>query len=87
LIQRTWHLNSIVAHKLLVAEFFDSIGQKQTSRHIRVMSNIPLKADIHQRGLRVRFVHEETFAISASGLFSPASLQSRKWRISLYFPV
>ena len=31
-------------------------GQKQTSRHVRVMSVIPLKADIHQRGLHVRLV-------------------------------
>jgi hypothetical protein len=27
-----------------------ALGQKQTSRHVRVMSVIPLKADIHQRG-------------------------------------
>ena len=27
------------------------MGQKQTSRQFRVMSVIPLKADIHQRGL------------------------------------
>ena len=33
-----------------------AMGQKQTSRHVRVMSVIPLKADIRQRGLRVRFV-------------------------------
>jgi hypothetical protein len=31
-------------------------GHEQTSRHVRVMSVIPLKADIHQRGLHVRFV-------------------------------
>jgi hypothetical protein len=30
-----------------------ALGQKQTSRHVRVS---PLKADIHQRGLRVRLV-------------------------------
>jgi hypothetical protein len=33
-----------------------ALGQKQTSRHVRVMSVIPLKADIHQRGLHVRLV-------------------------------
>jgi len=27
-----------------------AMGQKQTSRHVRVMSVIPLKADINQRG-------------------------------------
>ena len=31
-------------------------GQKQTSRHVRVMSVIPLKADIHQCGLYIRLV-------------------------------
>jgi hypothetical protein len=31
-----------------------AMGQKQTSRHVRVMSVVPLKADIHQRGLHVR---------------------------------
>ena len=32
------------------------MGHEQTSRHVRVMSVIPLKADIHQRGLDVRIV-------------------------------
>jgi hypothetical protein len=31
-----------------------AMGHEQTSRHVRVMSVIPLKADIHQRGLHVR---------------------------------
>ena len=33
-----------------------ALGHEQTSRHVRVMSVIPLKADIHQRGLHVRLV-------------------------------
>ena len=33
-----------------------AMGHEQTSRHFRVMSVVPLKADIRQRGLRVRFV-------------------------------
>jgi hypothetical protein len=33
-----------------------ALGQEQTSRHVRVTSVIPLKADIHQRGLHVRLV-------------------------------
>ena len=35
-----------------------AMGHEQTSRHVRVMSVIPLKADIHQRGLHVRLVPE-----------------------------
>ncbi len=30
-----------------------ALGQKQTSRPFRAMSVIPLKADIHTRGLQV----------------------------------
>ena len=33
-----------------------ALGQKQTSRHVRVMSVIPLKADIRQREWHVRYV-------------------------------
>jgi hypothetical protein len=32
------------------------LGHEQTSRNVRVMSVIPLKADIHQRDLHVRLV-------------------------------
>jgi hypothetical protein len=34
------------------------LGQEPTSRHVGVMSVIPLKADIHQRSLHVRLVPE-----------------------------
>ena len=37
-------------------------GHEQTSRHVRVMSVIPLKADIRQRGLHVRLVPEADIA-------------------------
>jgi hypothetical protein len=33
-----------------------AMGQEQTSRHVHVMSDIPLKADINWRALCVRFV-------------------------------
>jgi hypothetical protein len=33
-----------------------AMGHEQTSCNVRVMSVIPVKADIHQRGLHVRFV-------------------------------
>jgi len=32
------------------------MGHEQTSRHVHVMSDIPLKADINWRALCVRFV-------------------------------
>jgi hypothetical protein len=38
------------------AQATSEMGHKQTSRHVRVMSVIPLKADIHQRGFHVRSV-------------------------------
>ena len=33
-----------------------ALGHKRTSRNVRVVSAIPLKADIHQRDLHVRLV-------------------------------
>jgi hypothetical protein len=33
-----------------------AMGHEQTSRHVRVMSVIPLKADIYKRRLQVRLV-------------------------------
>jgi len=36
------------------------MGHEQTSRHVRVMSVIPLKADIHQREWHVRYVPTKT---------------------------
>jgi hypothetical protein len=38
------------------------MGHEQTSCNVRVTSAIPLKADIHQRGLHVRFVPRTTFS-------------------------
>jgi hypothetical protein len=40
------------------------MGHEQTSRHVHAMSVIPLKADIHQRGLHVCFVPEADIAAS-----------------------
>ena len=42
--QRVWRSKNLMS----------ALGQKQTSRHVRVMSVVPLKADIHQRALHVR---------------------------------
>jgi hypothetical protein len=33
-----------------------ALGHEQTSRHVRVMSVVPLKADIHRREWLVRYV-------------------------------
>jgi hypothetical protein len=33
-----------------------ALGHEQTSRHVPMMSVLPLKADIHKRGLHVRLV-------------------------------
>ena len=33
-----------------------ALGQKRTSKHVRAMSALPPKADIHRRGRHVRFV-------------------------------
>jgi hypothetical protein len=48
-----------------------AMGHKQTSRHVCVMSVIPLKADIHQMG---PFADEE-FSVTrfAGGAFAAAS--------------
>jgi hypothetical protein len=40
-----------------------ALGHEQTSRNVRVMSVIPLKAEIHQRGLYVRLVPKADMAI------------------------
>ena len=45
-----------------------ALGHEQTSRHIRVMSVIPLKADIHQRGLHVRLVPVTEIGSQREGL-------------------
>jgi hypothetical protein len=39
-----------------------AMGHEQTSRHDRVMSVIPLNADIHRRGLHVRLVPQADIA-------------------------
>ena len=44
--------------KLPLLEATSALGQEQTLRHVRVMSVIPLKADIRQRGSHVRLVPE-----------------------------
>jgi hypothetical protein len=41
-----------------MGSLMSEMGQEPTSRHVGVMPVIPLKADIHQRSLHVRFVPE-----------------------------
>jgi hypothetical protein len=69
-----------------------ALGHEQTLRHVHVMSVIPLKADIHRRGLHVRLVPLADIAdpnasgrrppvpsaISRAGVSSPApQIQTR----------
>jgi Autoinducer binding domain len=53
-------INSALARPAFFAPKFSApmsaLGHEQTSRHVRVMSVISLKADIHQRCLHVRLV-------------------------------
>jgi len=46
LIQKTWHLDSIVARALLLADFIESIGHSEKSALKLGMSAIPAGADI-----------------------------------------
>jgi hypothetical protein len=41
---------------MTLGQEMSATGHERTSRHVRVVSVIPLKADIHQRGLHVRLV-------------------------------
>jgi hypothetical protein len=53
-----------------------ALGHEQTSHHIRIMSVILLKADIHQCGLHVRLVP----CVDGSGLASQ-NFTSRRWSV------
>jgi hypothetical protein len=71
-----------------------ALGQKQTSRHARVMSALPPIADIHQHGLHVRLVPQADirhhFAASflhgcdTSGERHRSGKKKQKWRRSLF---
>jgi hypothetical protein len=50
----------------------------QTSRHVRVMSVMPLKTDIHQRGLHVRLVPETDIEV----IFMQPMVAQRSYRPS-----
>jgi hypothetical protein len=51
----TTALNEAVVHHSKTAQPMSAMGQKQTSRQVRVMSALPPKADIAQHGGNVRF--------------------------------
>jgi hypothetical protein len=44
-----------------------ALGHEQTWRYVRVMPVIPLKADIDQRGLHVRFVPKADVSLPCNG--------------------
>jgi len=47
------------------------MGNDQTSRHVCVTSVIPLRADIHQRGLLVRFMQKADNQVAFTGCCVP----------------
>ena len=51
-----------------------ALGHEQTSRHVRVMSVIPLSADIHQRGLHVPLVPITDVGIRSASMQSCNSM-------------
>jgi hypothetical protein len=55
-----------------------ALGHDQTSRHVRVMSVIALKADIHQRGLHVHLV--PIADVTVRNLSSGDGLRDSVWR-------
>ena len=58
------HARQSVSVRVLGRELMSALGHEQTSRHVRVMSVIPLKADIQQRGLHVRLVPQADIYIA-----------------------
>ena len=64
----------------LAGHAISALGHEQTSHHVRVMSVIPLKADIHQRGWHFRLVpeadleHKDRCGYSATTPVNPAAL-------------
>jgi hypothetical protein len=77
LIQKTRHLDSIVARALLVADFMDSIGQSATSAGHASMSERSPEADIELSCVNVaeehrRGVSKSTFPTMEC--WSPCSL-------------
>jgi hypothetical protein len=57
-----------------------ALGHEQTSRYLRVMSVIPLKADIHQHGLHVRLVPLADIVRERSTGGSPSGLGDARTR-------
>ena len=55
-----------------------ALGHEQTSPLVRGVSVIPLEADIHQRGLHVRFVPQADFSTSRSQKAKSSSLGAEK---------
>jgi hypothetical protein len=58
-----------------------ALGHEQTSRNVRGMSVIALKADIHQRGLHVRLVPEADIPCALVGARIAAGYDSTAGRV------
>ena len=80
--------------KLPLLEATSALGHEQTSRHVRVMSVIPLKADIRQREWHVRYVplgdiaQQGAAALQTAGaITSTASFTQGNSIVPLYLPL
>jgi hypothetical protein len=68
------------------ASHFRALGQKQTSRHLRIVSALPPKPDIAPHGVNVRFVQIVAPGLAAEVMSSQADFAkflvdfTEKWR-------
>jgi hypothetical protein len=62
------------------------MGQKQTSRNVRLTYVIPPKADIHRRGLHVRLVPREDMLREHIPIGLKRSRSTTNKTISLLYP-
>src|SRR5215469_15701151 len=58
-----------------------ALGQKQTSRHLQLMSALPPKADVAKLRCHVRFVPKADSCTAASNLFNHCiGCRKQRWR-------
>ena len=47
------------------------LGHEQTTRDVRVMSDLPLKADIRQRGVHIRLLSQADIKVAGPSPMAP----------------